>query len=291
MPQSPRLRWPYPTENQDPWYGGFKDLLEAMDNSVFAAMEDRNTFVMGGGTMAFNAGTGVLSWSADVEVNSPFTGFRHVLAAGSLVVPDLSVAYAALSRNLTANAVLTLAAAASMPGGAAAETFFVLCLRRGTRLYFRNGDVLADGDSKELLSSDGAGGVGAVGQKIRESVAVALYHAADAAGVSAVGNFEFNPEDYELDGTTLTVKFSAVAYVSGSGVAGTVVLYDLTASSTAATLSFTGSDLAPVKKLSTSLSLSAANHMYEVRISRTSGSTTADRLLLRWAGFEVDRTV
>ena len=159
MPLSPRLQWPYPSENQDPWWDGFVALVQAMDNSVFAAMEDRNIVLMGGGTMAFTASSGLLAWDDDIEINSPVSGFRHTIAADDITVADNAMVYVEVSRNLTANAVLTLATATAQPPGAATESFFVLCLRRGDRLYFRNGDILSDGESRELLQADsGSGG-------------------------------------------------------------------------------------------------------------------------------------
>lgn len=289
MPVSPRLRWPYPAENQDPWYESFEDFVAAMDNSVFASMEDRNMFAMGGGTMSFDAGTGLLTWGAAIEFNSPVTGFRHTLAAGSIVVADLEMVYVTVARNLTNNATLTAAVSASMPNGAASETFLVLCLRRGTRLYFRNGDVLSDGESRELLQADSAGGgFGSVGERIRTDHAFALKSYEDAGVTTAIGNFQFNPADHALTGTTVTVTFVVVGYVTNAGVQGTVELYDLTTSATVNTQTFTDANLTPTRKTA-SVTLASANRMYEIRLTRTAG-TGAQKIYSMWAGLQVDRT-
>ena len=289
MPFSPRMRWPFPAENQDPWYESFEDFVAAQDNSVFASMEDRNMFAMGGGTMAFNAGTGVLSWSASIELNSPVTGFRHTLAAGNIVVADLEMVYVTVARNLTNNATLTAAVSASMPNGASSETFLVLCLRRGTLLYFRNGDVLADGESRELLQADSSGGgFGDVGERIRTDIAFALKNYEDAGVTTAIGNFHFNPADPVLTGTTVTVTFVVVGYVTGAAVQGTVELYDLTNASTVNTQTFTDVNLIPTRKTA-SVSLPAANRMYEIRLTRTAGAGV-DKIYSMWAGLQVDRT-
>jgi hypothetical protein len=156
VPNTPRLSWPYPTEEQDPWYAPFQDFAAAADASVFAAMEDRNVFLMGGGTFAFNASTGTVSWTAAIELSSPVTGFRHTVAAASVVVADGSMLYVELSRSLTDNAVLTAAASPSLPPGGDHESFYALCLRRGSRLYFRNGATLEDGSSHPLASERSA---------------------------------------------------------------------------------------------------------------------------------------
>ena len=158
MPLSSRLRWPIPPENQDPWYEAFLALVEAMDSSTFAAMEDRNIVLMGGGEMSFDADTGELTWDDTIEINSPVSGFRHTIAAGDITLEDNEMAYVEVSRNLTDNAVLTVSASSSQPPNVETESFFVLCLRRGDKLYFRNGDVLSDDESRELLEADSSGG-------------------------------------------------------------------------------------------------------------------------------------
>lgn len=158
MPNTPRLRWPYPAENQDPWYEPFQSLVEAMDATAFAATEDRNIFLMSTATFTWNAGTSTLSWNAAVELSSPVSGFRHTIAAGSQVIADGAMFYVELTRNPTANLTVAGTTASSHPPSVDYESFYAICLRRGTRLYFRNGGFLDDGDARSIFSGGGGGG-------------------------------------------------------------------------------------------------------------------------------------
>ena len=49
MPNTSKMAWPYPTENQDPWWDAYVSLMTAMDASGFASREDRSIVVMEGG--------------------------------------------------------------------------------------------------------------------------------------------------------------------------------------------------------------------------------------------------
>lgn len=165
MPNTPRLNWPYPRENTDPWFEAFVALVEAIDASTHASHENSQTILMGGGTVTFNTSTGQLAWSAAFEFTSPYTGFLHTLAAGNVTVADGEMAYVPLTRSLTANETVTAAAAAAKPGGTSFDEFFVLGVRRGTKFYFRNGRVLpqnylllfSPNGTKYVLTVDNAG--------------------------------------------------------------------------------------------------------------------------------------
>ena len=151
MPNTPRLGWPYPTENQDPWWAPFVDLLVAQDSTAFAAMEDRNVILMGGGDVSWDATSGELDWSSAIELTSPITGFRTTISPATKEVADGAMLFVELSRGLTANATLTTDTASALPPTVDLESFFVLAVRRGDRVYFRNGAFLDDGESREIF--------------------------------------------------------------------------------------------------------------------------------------------
>jgi hypothetical protein len=82
-----------------------------------------------------------------------------------------------------------------------------------------------------------------------------------------------------------TVKFVATAFVANSGLTGTIKLYNLTDSTTEATLSFT--ELISTHKTSSALTLNAGAKVYEIRIAVTGGAVPADVVACMWAGIEL----
>jgi hypothetical protein len=157
VPNTPRLGWPYPAENQDPWYEPFQDLVNAMDASAFAVTEDRNIFLMSTATFTWDVGSETLTWDAEIELSSPISGFRHTIDAGSQVIADGGMFYVEVTRNLTNNLTIAGATSSSQPPGVDYESFYALCIRRGTRLYFRNGSFLDDGAARSIFGGSATG--------------------------------------------------------------------------------------------------------------------------------------
>lgn len=153
MTDSPRMGWPIPTENFDPWYEAFIAMVGAMDASAFAAREDRNVLLIGGGTVSYSvdggSGVGTFTWSAPIEFTS-LTGFFESLPAGSIGLLDRQMMYVTFVRAPTGAVNVSAAAAYTLPQN---DSALVVCVRVGTKLYFRNGRVIVDGDS----SADGIG--------------------------------------------------------------------------------------------------------------------------------------
>src|SRR4051812_33539168 len=108
MATTPRLKLPYPEEFTDPWFETFTAFVEAVDVALYAAREDRNTLIFGGGVVTFNASTGVLAWTSDIFFLSPVTGYRWKLATGSVTVADGQLAFATVSRAPQSENVVTL---------------------------------------------------------------------------------------------------------------------------------------------------------------------------------------
>lgn len=284
MPTSPRLGWPYPNRNVDPWYDAFVDLITAQDTSAFAAMEDRNIFLMGGGTMGFTASSGLLSWGTAIEISSPISGFRHTLAAGSQVLADGEMLYVELSRNLTNNATVAKQVSSSLPPSVDIESFYAICLRRGSILYFRNGDVLVDGDSKTLLSSDSGSGGGA--GFLRMDFPMAFKNTSSSGTAAAIGSFEFNPSLYVTTPGDWFIYFVGFAFVAGSGDAGTLELYNITAETTVSTLTFNDEMTSTTKQFEL-ITPESADDLYEIRFRRSAGSGSITSM---WAGLRVSST-
>ena len=147
MPDSPRMEWPIPTENQNPWYEAFVALVSAQDASAFAAREDRQIIMLGGGTVSWTAPT--LTWDAPISLTAPIEGFLWTIQAGSVTIEDGQALYATLVRGPTANTAVAVAVGSQVPSS---DQALVLAVRVGTRLYFRTGLSLASGGSASGVS-------------------------------------------------------------------------------------------------------------------------------------------
>lgn len=288
MATSPLMGWPYPEENQDPFFDAFAAFVAAQDASVFALKEDRDFLIMKGGTVAFTASSGLLTWSQPIEFNSAVTGFKWTLPAGSVNLSDGDYLYITLPHNPTTNLNVASGVGQTLPK-ADIDNPIVLGLRNGDRVYFRDGKVLLDGQSLTLFAQmpgGGGGGVGSPGEKWRENIAIAISDENSSLTPKVMGAFPIDSDDYTLSGTNKTFTFMAVANVDSVAVNATVVLWDLNTATAAATLTFNGVT-APTKQTAPATVLSV-EHIYEVRGQLTAGTGT---LFVHWAGVQIDNTV
>lgn len=194
-----RMQWPLPPE-QGFSYDSFLALVAAMDLSSYAAREDRNLVLMGGGTVAWDAAGNALSWSAPFQVLSPVAGGLCSVPAGSLTLLPGQIAYLSLIRNPAGNVAASAVAANAVPSD---DSAVLLCVRRGAQLYFRNGNVLKDGMGGPLIENGGSlstftsiyssapeivsAAAGAVGDSSAAAPGNHRHHVATAAPVTASG--------------------------------------------------------------------------------------------------------
>lgn len=160
MPNTPRMKWPIPGEHVDPWFEAFVDLMGEVDASGYAAREDRNIIGTGGGTFTFVSATGVITWSSTISFLAANTGFLWQIPAGNVSLADGQVWYVNLVRAPSDNTALANVVASNLSAAADGDAAFVIAVRRGNKVYFRNGNNMADGDSFEVFETTGAGGGG-----------------------------------------------------------------------------------------------------------------------------------
>ena len=173
MPSSDRMNWPFPTENQTPWYEAFEDLIAAQDTSSFAARDDRNLVIAGGGNLSWTVATSTFQWTADIRVLSPITGGLLTVPAGALVLDDGDAVFVNLVRAVPQSNTLFPAIGSTIPSS---DTAFLLASRTGDVVYFRNGQRLDDGDVIQGLGFGTGPGTGdVVGPAGATDSAVALY--------------------------------------------------------------------------------------------------------------------
>jgi hypothetical protein len=152
MPISTRMAWPYPLENSESWYESFRSMVEAQDASGYAAREDRNLILAGGGTVTWDGSTSLLTWTDYIDIISPISGFKVRIAAGSITIAADQLLYLDLVRAPTRNISTELTTGSQIP---TTDTALLLAVRVGADLYWRNGLLLLSGTS---VSGLGAGG-------------------------------------------------------------------------------------------------------------------------------------
>jgi hypothetical protein len=136
------MSFPYPGRDDEPWYDKFEDFAEALDAAGYAAREDRSLIFAGGGTISWASGT--LAWTSSIQVASTIGGRLLSVPAGSLALTDGDVMYITLTRYPLQNLTVSAAKASQVP---ADNNNIAFAVRIGTRVYFRTGFSLGDGES------------------------------------------------------------------------------------------------------------------------------------------------
>ena len=144
MANTPRMNWPFPNEDQEPWYEALANFAASLDVSGFASREDRQLILIGGGTITWDAGTSTLTWTEVIRVISPISGFLLSIAAGSVTIADGQVLYATLVRAPTRNLTVEATVENQVPQS---DSAYLLAARVGDDIYWRNGTAMGDGDS------------------------------------------------------------------------------------------------------------------------------------------------
>jgi len=148
------MLWPFASENQDPWHDAYVDQIRAQDASGFAAREDRNIILAGGGTLTWSTVTG-LTWTDSFLVWSPSTGFFSRLVPATLLPLAGQIIRAEITRAPGQN-VNVSAEVANIALNT--DNSLVLGLRHGTSFIFRNGTIIKDGttiEAEDLFSGGG----------------------------------------------------------------------------------------------------------------------------------------
>jgi hypothetical protein len=151
------MLWPFPDRDQDPWWDAFVDFIRSLDSSGFAAREDRNLILQGGGDLSWDAAGPGLTWSEDFTILSPSTGFYSRIVANTLAPNDGQVIRAEITRapGQNVNVAATVANIADNT-----DNSLVLGVRLGDTFVFRNGLRILDGtniSAEEFFQGGGAG--------------------------------------------------------------------------------------------------------------------------------------
>ena len=149
--QSPRMKWTFPSVDDDPWFDGFVDHVRAQDASGFASREDRHTIITEGGSISWDAGTKALTWDAALNLTAPITGFLWQVPPQTKTLSDGEVLSVLLNRGPGQNSSVASNVSSVVPSD---NDTIVLAIRIGTTIWWRNGTSMADG---ETISGIGSG--------------------------------------------------------------------------------------------------------------------------------------
>jgi hypothetical protein len=99
-----RLRIPYPSDGQDPYYPAFDAMVKAIDAMGFADVSDRNTLFYGGGTILWEVGA-KLTFDEPINYVEPTYGQRQVMnpPANPIAIPAGHFLVTELSRGSTSS--------------------------------------------------------------------------------------------------------------------------------------------------------------------------------------------
>lgn len=156
MPNTPRMNWVFPSENQTPYFDAIEDFYGQQDAAAYASREDRHVILRGGGTVAFVTAGGTLSWTDDFEMLAAITGFKwRVDGPSNIQLLDGEIAWVDLVRGPSSNVALVLQKGNQIPSS---NTAHILCVRVGSRVYFFNGASVVEGSPLTDVGAGGGGG-------------------------------------------------------------------------------------------------------------------------------------
>lgn len=264
MPNTSKMIWPFPNKDSDPWFENFASMVTAMDSSGYASREDRNVILDGGGLVSFTASTGLLAWAAPIVLISPISPFKMTIPTGFVNLLDGQFFYVNVTRAPTNGISLAAFVSTQVPN---TDDAFVIAVRDGSSVYFRNGARISDGQSISLFSG------GAVLPDLIEIVKFSTRESHDSVTPLVAGGVAFDPTDHDRTDFTKVMTFRAVAANGDIGMTTSVVLYNLTDSNTIATLSFTSTtptkDQVILVEGSGPGQIDLVEKVYEVRIALT----------------------
>lgn len=134
------LRIPYPEENQDPFWDTWKSFVQELDKHVYMAKVKSNLMLLGGGTVTFDSGTGVLEWTEDFTIPYLETGYKLVVSYGptdgfrQATLSDGEILYVEIPYAMAQDVTVQCYVASTLDG---ASDKWVLGVRSGDHFYFK----------------------------------------------------------------------------------------------------------------------------------------------------------
>lgn len=161
---TPQNAFPIPAEFEEPYYPTIKSYFLANDMAIWALSENDNLIWSGGGTFSWNASSGLLSWSSQIEIRTKTTPYKVIISGppapgGQTTLNDGECAYFQLPRLLIRDQLipipLTVGPLSLIPG-VRLHDIKLLATRVGNTVFFPNGQSINDGESGTIFG----GGIG-----------------------------------------------------------------------------------------------------------------------------------
>lgn len=154
---TPLNNFPFPSENEEPYFSIMRSHFVATDASHWALAENDNLIWNGGGNLVWNAGSGTLTWGSSIDIRSHTTVFKVSVPGppapgGEVILQDGEVAFFRMPRSLVADQVVTLEVGpiTRIPG-TRLHDIKILAARLGDTLHLPQGKSLKDGESGLLF--------------------------------------------------------------------------------------------------------------------------------------------
>lgn len=157
---TPLNAFPFPTEFEEPYFATMRGYFTATDAADWALSENDNTTWDGGGNIAWDATSGILTWQTPIELKTHTTAFKAIIPGppfpgGEVTLQDGEVAFFQMPRLLTkdTNVTLRVGPTTFLPG-TRLHDLKLFAARRGTTVFFADGKSLKDGEV-DFLFGDG----------------------------------------------------------------------------------------------------------------------------------------
>lgn len=151
---TPRNKFPYPSEREQPFWDSFKANALAVDAAIYANADNGNLMFIGGGIAGWNASTGILFWTEEVHISGFHTPFRAVLPPGSIEIQPNEVIFFQMPRLLQANTTVQLYRGSKIfLEGARLHDLRIYAVRVDDTIYFGNGLSLTDGQTGPVFGA------------------------------------------------------------------------------------------------------------------------------------------
>lgn len=152
---TPRNRFPFPSEREQPFYDTFKAGQLAMDAAIFSNSDNSNVLWQKGGVFSWDASQDLLFWTDTIFVNGFHSSFGGFISEASVTIQENEVIYFQFPR-LVQNADVELELFRSSQiflAGVRLADLKLFVMRRDNVIYFANGCSLKDGDTGVLFES------------------------------------------------------------------------------------------------------------------------------------------
>lgn len=159
--ETERLGIGFPDLQEDPWGDLMHATIKNFDASIWAAVEDRNLALLGGGEFKLTTSSNVLEWTEDIILTTWATGLIwKIPGPDSILIADGQVMYTEVDRRkvsaalpvvrtVTGNVASRLVEAAP---GARVQNLLAVAMRKGNNIIFGNGRILPPDLAMPILS-------------------------------------------------------------------------------------------------------------------------------------------